>query len=91
MAPVVVLAMYRFVTLDNPETLRQPLLNLMQSHGIRGTVLLATEGINGTVAGSRAAIDALLDWLSGTTRDWRASFARSPTPMKCRSCAVRSN
>ena len=68
MAPVIVLALYRFVTLDKPAMLRQPLLNLMHSHGIRGTVLLATEGINGTVAGSRAAIDALLAWLRNDPR-----------------------
>jgi len=68
MAPVVVLALYRFVTLDKPETLRQPLLSLMRKNRIKGTLLLATEGINGTVAGSRGAIDALLAWLRNEPR-----------------------
>ena len=35
----------------------------MDNNQIRGTLLLAREGINGTVAGNRAAIDTLLDWL----------------------------
>lgn len=62
-APVVVCAMYKFVSLDEFESLREPLLSTMQSLGVRGTLLLAREGINGTVAGSRGAIDGLLDWL----------------------------
>ncbi len=61
--PVVVCAMYHFVELNNFEALRQPLLDTMISHDIKGTLLLAQEGINGTVAGSRKGIDALLTWL----------------------------
>ena len=59
----VVCAMYKFVTLKNYRELREPLLAAMEANGIRGTLLLASEGINGTVAGSRAGIDALLEWL----------------------------
>ena len=66
--PVVVCAMYKFVTLDNFETLRQPLLNVMLQHDVKGTLLLASEGINGTVAGSRPGIDALLAWLQQDER-----------------------
>jgi len=64
----VVCALYHFVTLDDPAALREPLLNLMERHGLRGTLLLAREGINGTVAGSRAGIDALIDWLRADPR-----------------------
>jgi UPF0176 protein len=63
MPPIIIAALYRFVTLDDYRELRQPLLNLMRQHGIKGTLLLAAEGINGTVAGSRESIDALLAWL----------------------------
>jgi len=59
----VVCALYRFVTLDNYQDLRQPLLKTMERNGVCGTLLLAQEGINGTVSGSRAGIDALLNWL----------------------------
>lgn len=56
-------ALYKFVALADAETLRRPLLDLMRKQRLRGTLLLAREGINGTVAGSRAGIDALLAFL----------------------------
>ncbi|WP_410497763.1 rhodanese-related sulfurtransferase [Chitinibacter sp. S2-10] len=62
-AQIVVCALYKFVTLENFAELRQPLLNQMNGNGIRGTLLLALEGINGTVAGTQEGIDALLAWL----------------------------
>lgn len=62
--PIVVCALYKFVSLDDHALYRQPLLDIMEEHGIRGTLLLAAEGINGTVAGSRAAIDALQLWFA---------------------------
>lgn len=62
-APLVVTALYHFVRLDDHTQYRQPLLDLMNEHGIRGTLLLAAEGINGTVAGTEDAIAALHAWL----------------------------
>ncbi|MCW8125099.1 rhodanese-related sulfurtransferase [Microbulbifer halophilus] len=59
----VVCALYKFVTLDDFESLRAPLLEVMLEQRVRGTLLLAREGINGTVAGSREGIDTLLQWL----------------------------
>lgn len=59
----VVCALYHFVRLSDHGALKQPLLKLMRHHGIKGTLLLAGEGINGTVAGKRAAVDHLLAWL----------------------------
>jgi UPF0176 protein len=67
-AATVVCALYRFVRLDGYRTLRAPLLREMERLGVRGTLLLAAEGINGTVAGSRTAIDALLGWLRRDAR-----------------------
>lgn len=58
----VVSALYKFVSLNEYCQLREPLLVFMKHHGVRGTLLLAQEGINGTVAGSRDAIDALYAW-----------------------------
>ncbi|MGB0866714.1 MAG: rhodanese-related sulfurtransferase [Granulosicoccaceae bacterium] len=75
----VVCAMYRFVTLENFRELREPLLETMEQHQIRGTLLLAREGINGTVSGSRDGINALLDWLRQDARladiDTKESYA----------------
>jgi UPF0176 protein len=62
-SPVTIAALYHFVRLDNFEALRQPLLRVMLDNRIRGTLLLAAEGINGTVAGEETAIQRLLDYL----------------------------
>ena len=60
---VVVSALYRFVSLPDYQCLRQPLLDLCIKNDIKGTLLLASEGINGTIAGSRDATDNLLSFL----------------------------
>ncbi|HBC3363674.1 TPA: rhodanese-related sulfurtransferase [Vibrio parahaemolyticus] len=68
MSQYVVCALYKFVELNNYQELREPLLALMEKHHIRGTLLLAGEGINGTVASDRAGIDTLLEWLNTEPR-----------------------
>ncbi|KUM34036.1 oxygen-dependent tRNA uridine(34) hydroxylase TrhO [Pseudomonas sp. EpS/L25] len=65
---IVVAALYKFVTLDDYVQLREPLLQTLLAHDVKGTLLLAEEGINGTVSGSRAGIDAVLDWLRADPR-----------------------
>ena len=65
---VVVSALYHFVRLDNYQALRQPLYDFMIENEIRGTLLLAKEGINGTVAGPQASIDKLHAWLRADER-----------------------
>ena len=56
----VVAALYRFVALDNFADLKPPLLAVCLEAGVKGTLLLAREGINGTIAGSRAGVDLSL-------------------------------
>ena len=58
-----VAALYRFVRLDDFENLRNPLLEFCEARGIRGTLLLANEGINGTIAGTTQAISEVLAYL----------------------------
>ncbi|PCJ24652.1 MAG: hypothetical protein COA96_09005 [SAR86 cluster bacterium] len=65
---VVVAALYRFASFPDFESFREPLLSLMLEQGVRGTLLLAGEGINGTIAGSRRGVDAVLDWLKSDSR-----------------------
>ena len=65
---VVVCAMYKFVTLADFEDIKPKLLAVLEDNQIRGTLLLAAEGINGTVAGSHKAIDALLAWFETDSR-----------------------
>lgn len=62
-AQYVVCALYKFVSLPNFKEIRQPLLEVMEANEVRGTLLLAAEGINGTVAAKREGIDTLLAWL----------------------------
>ncbi len=61
--PVRVVALYRFTPFSDCTALRQPLARLCCSLGVRGILLLAPEGINGTIAGSDAAISQVLDHL----------------------------
>ena len=56
----VVAALYHFTRFDDPASLQGPLQNLCDTHGLRGSILIATEGVNGTIAGSRTGIDAAL-------------------------------
>lgn len=78
MSQIVVCAMYKFVRLENFQALREPLFKVMEDNQIRGTLLLACEGINGTVAGTHQNIDALLAWFRNDPRlediDYKLSF-----------------
>jgi UPF0176 protein len=60
---IVVAAIYKFVKLNDCAAMREPLLARCDALGITGTLLLATEGINGTIAGTRAGIDQILSYL----------------------------
>ena len=68
MSEVIVAALYKFVTLDDFHELREPLLDACREAGTCGTLLLAREGINGTIAGSRAGIDRVLSYLRSDPR-----------------------
>jgi predicted sulfurtransferase len=58
--PVHVAALYQFTPFADPEALRAPLQAACDSVGVKGTLLLAREGINGTIAGSDKALTAVL-------------------------------
>ncbi len=64
----VVAAFYKFVLLPDCVAIRPRLLGCCQAQGIKGTILLAEEGINGTIAGSRQAIETVLAWLKSDPR-----------------------
>lgn len=63
MSQIVIAALYKFVGLPDYREIQEPLLKFCQSLSIKGTLLLAHEGINGTVSGTREALDALLAYL----------------------------
>ena len=84
--PVRVAALYQFTPFTDPAALREPLLAVCAAAGIRGTLLLAGEGINGTIAGTEAGLAAVLDHIRAlpgcAALRWRSS---TPKPPPCRS------
>jgi len=58
--PIKVAALYRFASFNQPELLQPQIAAWCAEHGLKGTILVATEGVNGTVAGSEAGIDAVV-------------------------------
>ncbi|MEI4473126.1 oxygen-dependent tRNA uridine(34) hydroxylase TrhO [Frigidibacter sp. MR17.24] len=74
-----VAALYRFTPFPDPAALRAPLLAACEAAEVRGTLLIAPEGINGTIAGTRAGIDAALAAIRAlpgcAAIDWKESSA----------------
>ena len=81
MTHIVVASFYHFTRFEDPAVLREPLLAKLSSHDLRGTVLLAPEGSNGTLAGSRADIDFALGVLralpNSMTLEHKESYAET--------------
>lgn len=80
---IVVAALYKFVSLPDTLQLQTILKDFCKQQDIAGTLLLAEEGINGTVAGTRKAIDALKEWFKNDHRfdgmEYKeSSFEKSP-------------
>lgn len=61
-------ALYQFVDLPDHADLREPLLACCEAHGVKGTLLLAREGINGTIAGPEEGVLAVLAHLRADPR-----------------------
>ncbi|TWT73942.1 oxygen-dependent tRNA uridine(34) hydroxylase TrhO [Allorhodopirellula solitaria] len=83
--PVLVAALYRFTPLADHPSLQQPLFDRMQRDAIFGTLLLAGEGINGTIAGEPTELRAFVDWLRNLEHDDHFPFAA--TDVKWSECA----
>jgi len=77
-----VAALYHFTPFEDPAALKGPLAAVCASGGVMGTLLLAREGINGTIAGPRAGIDAALDHIRAlpgcSGLEWKESIASVP-------------
>jgi UPF0176 protein len=78
----VVAALYKFVKLPDFAQKRDSLLSYCQAQGVKGTILLAEEGINGTIAGSCQAVDSVLSFLRSDPRladlEYKESYADTP-------------
>ena len=68
MADFLVAALYKFVHLPDFRDMRVPLLDHCEAQGVKGTLLLAEEGINGTIAGTAEGVRAVLDYLRADQR-----------------------
>jgi len=75
-------ALYHFTRFDDPAAIQPDLLESCRANGITGTLLLAQEGINGTIAGSASGIDTILSklqYLPGCADlEWKLSTASEP-------------
>jgi len=73
-----VAALYKFVTLSDYKNLKPVFLEKLQAHELRGTLLLANEGINGTISGSQIELLSFLSWLQEDCRfadlEYKLSF-----------------
>jgi len=63
-----ILAFYTFVELEDPHTTKNDLLLFCKRNDIKGSIILANEGINGTITGSEESIDAFLAYLQADAR-----------------------
>ena len=68
MNEIVITSFYKFVALNDYEAMRKPILATMHQLGIKGTIILASEGINGSFAGTRETMDALYAYLHSDSR-----------------------
>jgi len=79
-----VTALYKFVRLEDFADRQQPLLAVCKTNEVMGTLLLAREGINGTIAGPEAGIRAVLTWLKQDARladlEHKESWAEGENP-----------
>ena len=73
----VVAALYKFVRLADYVSLRDTLYDTMVANKVKGTLLLAEEGINGTICGSRDGVDAVKAWLDADGRFTGMSYKES--------------
>jgi UPF0176 protein len=75
-------AFYKFVDLPDFADLQAPLLSCCEAHGVKGTILLAREGINSTIAGSEMGVHAVLAYLRQDPRfadlTHKEAFAKTP-------------
>ena len=72
-------ALYKFVELNDFEQLREPLYQTLIDNDVKGTLLLAREGINGTICGTREGIDNVLKYLRADPRLADIDHKESPS------------
>ena len=78
---LLVATFYRFARLDDPPSMREAIAEHCDVNGIRGTILLANEGVNGTISGERQDVLGTLEFLGRYTGledlEWKESTAET--------------
>jgi UPF0176 protein len=78
-----VVSLYRFLDLEEPEKFRGQLKSLCDEQGLLGTMLVANEGFNGTLAGSEKAVRTVMSWIReqfGITEELDARWTDADEP-----------
>ena len=79
MDPLLVAAFYKFIQLDDLESLQERIESCCQENNVFGIVLLAHEGINSTIAGTREGVGKVLEFIRQDSRfadlQWKESCA----------------
>jgi len=79
-----VAALYRFAAIKDVEAVQARLHSVCEAGAVKGTLLVATEGLNGTIAGPEAGIETVLaDIRARASPIWRSN---TPGPATCRFC-----
>ena len=77
--------LYKFTRLDDFETIQLPLKGFLDSLSVKGTLLLAREGINGTISGNQSSLEKVLEYLQSDSRflglEYKFSYSKK-TPFK---------
>ena len=75
-------ALYKFTRLDDFEDIQAPLKSFLDSLSVKGTLLLAREGINGTISGGKDSVEKVLDYLQTDDRflelEYKFSYSKKP-------------
>ena len=75
-------ALYKFTRLDDFEDIQAPLKSFLDALSVKGTLLLAREGINGTISGGKDSVEKVLDYLQTDDRflelEYKFSYSKKP-------------
>ena len=82
MTEYTVTAFYKFADLPDFESRRSSLMACAQANDVLGTILLAREGVNGTIAGTQDGVNAVIDHIRSfpgcDDMEWKTSIAQDP-------------
>jgi UPF0176 protein len=80
----IVLLFYKYTEIQNPEEIRQSQWNFCQDHNLKGRIIVANEGINGTLAGKKEDVEAYQEYMNSQELfqniHWKKSLGKQDNP-----------